>query len=70
MASTLLHERGHRSEYIERQLSHGDRNTIRAIYNFADYLPERRKMMQEWADYLGELAKGADVVSINSAKIA
>jgi integrase len=70
MASTLLHERGHKSEYIERQLSHGDRNTIRATYNFADYLPERRKMMQEWADYLSTLAKGADVVDINSAKFA
>jgi integrase len=50
MASTLLHERGYRSEFVERQLSHGDRNKVRARYNFAEYLPERRKMMQEWAD--------------------
>jgi len=68
MASTLLHERGYRSELIERQLSHGDRNAIRAAYNFAEYLPERRKMMQDWADYLDGLAAGAQVIGINSAK--
>lgn len=65
MASTLLHERGVRSEWIERQLSHGDRNAIRARYNFAEYLPERRKMMQEWADYLDGLADGAKVVPLH-----
>ena len=70
MASTLLHERGYKSELIERQLSHGDRNPMRAAYNFAEYLPERRKMMQEWADYLDGLAKGADVVNIGAAKSA
>lgn len=70
MASTLLHERGYKSEWVERQLSHGDRNPMRAAYNFAEYLPERRKMMQEWADYLDGLAKGADVVNINAAKMA
>lgn len=70
MASTLLHERGYKSELIERQLSHGDRNPMRAAYNFAEYLPERRKMMQEWADYLDGLAKGADVVNIGAAKKA
>lgn len=56
MASTLLHERGYRTEWIERQLSHGDRDKIRARYNFAEYLPERRKMMQDWADCLDSLA--------------
>ena len=70
LASTLLHERGYKSELIERQLSHGDRNPMRAAYNFAEYLPERRKMMQEWADYLDGLAKGADVVNIGAAKKA
>jgi integrase len=62
MASTLLHERGFRTEWIERQLSHGDRNPIRAAYNFAEYLPERRRMMQEWADYLDELALAAEPI--------
>lgn len=70
MASTLLHERGYRTELVERQLAHGDRDSSRAAYNFAQYLPERRRMMQEWADYLDGLAKGANVVNINSAKKA
>jgi integrase len=70
MASTLLHEKGYKSELIERQLSHGDRNPMRAAYNFAEYLPERRRMMQDWANYLDGLAKGADVVNIGAAKKA
>lgn len=53
MASTLLHEMGEWShQAIERQLAHAERNAVSAAYNYAEYLPERRKMMQEWADYL------------------
>ena len=70
MASTLLHEKGYKSELVERQLSHGDRNVMRATYNFAEYLPERRRMMQEWADYLDGLSAGDNVVNINAAKRA
>ncbi len=70
MASTTLHERGYRSEWIERQLAHADSNSMRSRYNFAEYLPERRKMMQEWADYLDGLANGAEVVSIGVTKKA
>ena len=55
MASTLLNEQGYNRDWIERQLAHGERNSIRAAYNYAEYLPERRKMMQEFADYLDEL---------------
>lgn len=51
-ASTILHENGFNTEVIERQLAHRDRNTVRASYNFATYLPERRVMMQWWSDYL------------------
>jgi hypothetical protein len=40
---------------IERQLAHAPRNKVRAVYNRAEYLPERRKMMGEWAWYLDEL---------------
>lgn len=65
MASTLLHEQGCRSEFIERQLAHGDRNKSRASYNFAEHLPERRRMMQAWADYLDDLATGARVLNIH-----
>lgn len=55
MASTLLNEQGWHRDAIERQLSHSERNSVRAAYNYAEYLPERRKMMQHWADYLCSL---------------
>ena len=55
MASTLLNEQGYRSDVIEAQLSHGEKNAIRAAYNRAEYLPERQVMMQEWANYLDQL---------------
>ncbi len=55
MASTLLNEQGYLADAIERQLAHVDKNGVRAAYNYAQYLPERRKMMQEWADYLDKL---------------
>ncbi|TAN05768.1 MAG: DUF4102 domain-containing protein [Rhodanobacteraceae bacterium] len=55
MASTLLNERGWAPDVIERQLAHKERNLVRAAYNHAEYMAERRKMMQAWADYLDEL---------------
>jgi hypothetical protein len=57
MASTLLNEQGWEADAIERQLSHIDENEVRAAYNYAQYLPVRRKMMQVWADYLDALRK-------------
>jgi len=54
-ASTLLSELGWRSEVIERQLAHADADRMRRIYNHAQYLTERRAMMQTWADYLDQL---------------
>ena len=57
MASTVLNEKGYNRDWIERQLAHTERNGVRATYNYAEYLPERRKMMQEWANYLSELKK-------------
>lgn len=55
MASTLLNEHGYNRDWIERQLAHGERNNVRAAYNFAEYLPDRRKMMNDWANYLDHL---------------
>lgn len=55
MASTLLNEQGWNRDAIERQLAHTERNSVRASYNYAEYLPERREMMQHWADYLNQL---------------
>ncbi|WP_066092672.1 tyrosine-type recombinase/integrase [Xanthomonas massiliensis] len=54
MASTLLNEQGFNPDAIERQLAHKGQG-VRAIYNLAKFMPERRKMMQAWADYLDGL---------------
>lgn len=51
-ASTILNEHGFTPDVIERQLAHAERNKVRASYNHAEYLPERRKMMQWWGDYV------------------
>jgi integrase len=55
IASTLLNEQGYNRDWIERQLAHGERNSIRGAYNYAEYLPQRRTMMCEWANYLDSL---------------
>jgi len=65
MASTLLNEQGWNRDAIERQLAHAERDDIRAAYNYAEHLPERRKMMQAWADYLDKLKTGAEVIPIH-----
>ena len=62
MASTRLNELGWNRDAIERQLAHAERDNVRAAYNYADYLPERRKMMQAWADHLDELKRGAAIL--------
>lgn len=64
MASTLLHEQGWNHQAVERQLAHAERNAVSAAYNFAEHLPERRRMMQAWADYLDGLRSGAVVVPL------
>lgn len=48
IASTLLNELGYNRDWIERQLAHGERNDVRAAYNYAEYLPQRTKMVSEW----------------------
>jgi len=48
MASTLLNEQGFNPDAIERQLAHAERDGVRAAYNYAQYLPERKTMMQSW----------------------
>lgn len=59
MASTLLNEFGYRLDVIEAQLAHSSADKIRAIYNRAQYMEERRKLMQDWADMLDEFKKAA-----------
>ena len=65
MASTLLNEQGWNRDAIERQLAHSERDGVRAAYNYAEYLPERKRMMQSWADYLESLMSGTNIVAIN-----
>jgi integrase len=54
MASTVLNDNGFPTDHIERQLAHAERNAVRGAYNHAEYLPQRREMMQWWADWLDE----------------
>ncbi|EME8538589.1 tyrosine-type recombinase/integrase [Salmonella enterica] len=56
--STILHEQGFNSAWIETQLAHIDKNAIRGTYNHAQYLDGRREMMQWYADYIHSLASG------------
>jgi integrase len=62
MASTCLNEQGWHPDVIELQLAHKERNKVRAAYNRAQRIPERRKLMQAWADYLDSLRTGAKVI--------
>jgi integrase len=70
MASTLLNEQGWSRDAIERQLAHGERDAVRAAYNYAEHLPERRRMMQAWADYLQTLRAGVDDTTDKLTKAA
>ncbi|MFP5418800.1 MAG: tyrosine-type recombinase/integrase [Gammaproteobacteria bacterium] len=62
-ASTMLNELSFRSEVIERQLAHAERNKVRASYNQGEYMEERRAMMQQWADMTDEMAKSKSKVT-------
>lgn len=63
-ASTLLNEMGFRADLIERQLAHADRDKVRASYNHAEFLDERRQMMQAWADFLDGVRAKRNVTPI------
>ncbi|ASK76086.1 tyrosine-type recombinase/integrase [Klebsiella michiganensis] len=60
--STILHERGYNTAWIETQLAHVDKNSIRGTYNHAQYLDGRRDMLQWYADYMAALENGEYVV--------
>lgn len=55
--STIKEKLGYRHEVVDRQLAHAPRNKVDAAYDRAQFIDERRKMMQEWADYLENLQK-------------
>ena len=59
----MLNELSFRSEVIERQLAHAERNKVRASYNQDEYMEERRAMMQQWADLTDEMTKSESKVT-------
>ncbi len=65
--STILHEKGYNSAWIETQLAHIDKNAISGTYNHAQYYMDgRREMMQWYADYMDELeGRLGNVVDVN-----
>ncbi|EMM8061626.1 TPA: tyrosine-type recombinase/integrase [Morganella morganii] len=63
--STILHEQGFNSAWIETQLAHVDKNAIRGTYNHAQYLEGRREMMQWYADYIDSLRNGGNILHGN-----
>ncbi len=65
--STCANEGGWKSDLIEKQLAHEDRDGVRAAYNRAQYLAERTDLMQWWGDRLDALRKGADVIPLLAA---
>ena len=68
-ASTILNESGlWHPDAIERQLAHAENSKIRAAYNRAEYLPERRRMMNWWADYLDSLREPAKVIDFQERR--
>jgi integrase len=62
--STWAHDSGYRTEVIEAQLNHVDRNVTRASYNRSAYLEQRREMLEAWAGYLASLKSGAEIIPI------
>jgi hypothetical protein len=57
---------GFRADVIERQLAHAERNKVRAAYHRSEYLEDRRKMMQVWADYLNGLMDDTKVIPLHA----
>jgi integrase len=68
LASSLLNEQGWNPDAIERQLSHVDKDKVRAAYNRSQYMDERRTMMNAWADYLDVLKQGHLLLPVTSNK--
>jgi integrase len=63
-ASTMLNEMDFMGDVIEKQLAHEESNKVRGAYNKAQYLSQRKVMMQAWSDYLDGLKNGADVIPL------
>jgi hypothetical protein len=57
--STIKERLGYRHEIVDRQLAHGPRDKVASAYDRAQFLAERKKMMQDWADYIDSVAQKA-----------
>ncbi len=68
IASTNLNELGYMGDAIEKQMAHDKKSSIRAVYNHAQHLEERRKIMQVWADFLDLLRDTGEVVDFQTAR--
>jgi integrase len=68
VASTVMNEEGFDPDIIERQLAHAERNKVRAAYHRAEYLDDRRKLLQWWADYL-DSQEGGNVRPVNFNRV-
>ncbi|AOI58176.1 tyrosine-type recombinase/integrase [Burkholderia diffusa] len=68
LAATALRELGYSRDVVERQMAHAERNQVTAAYVHAEYLPERRQMMQAWGDQLDRLKNGGEVIPITVAR--
>jgi integrase len=68
MASTILNEQGWNRDAIERQLAHAERDNVRSAYNYAEHLPERRRMMQHWADFLDGLKASGKLINMKKRR--
>ncbi|MBL3529609.1 MAG: tyrosine-type recombinase/integrase [gamma proteobacterium endosymbiont of Lamellibrachia anaximandri] len=64
-ASTILNETGFKPDVIERQLAHIERNKVRAAYNRAEYLQDRRKMMDWWGDFIDATQNRATIIPLH-----
>jgi len=69
VASTALNEMGYRPDVIEAQLAHVEENRVRAAYNHARYLEERRQLMQDWASYLVAIRQPGAVVALRKKRL-
>ena len=69
VASTILNETGFNPDVIERQLAHCERNEVRGAYNRAEYLSERKLMMQHWADHLESAEADTNVIPLRGMQL-
>lgn len=70
LASSVLNEHGFSPDAIERQLAHVERNKVRAAYNRAQYLPERTRIMQWWADFVDGSEVSGAVVPVDFRRVS